>query len=175
MAKKLTGKRRAFTIEYAKDFNGTQAAIRAGYAVKGARVTASRLLTNANIRAAIEEEYKKRGKSLDEIIARLSSQAEASIGDFVIINPDGDRIVFDPDAIKNMGHLIKRIKANTTVRYTEKGDQLEYTSLDLTLYDGQKALDILGKHSGMLTEKVEHVGEIVLKVVRDGDSDTSDN
>ena len=44
-----------FVLEMLKDFNGTQAAIRAGYAEKGARVTACRLLTNPNIKAQVEQ------------------------------------------------------------------------------------------------------------------------
>ncbi len=42
-----------FVREYLVDGNGTQAAIRAGYAESGSRVTACRLLTHANIRAEI--------------------------------------------------------------------------------------------------------------------------
>jgi len=71
-----------------------------------------------------------------------------------------------------MGHLIKRIKARTTVRFTEKGDQLEYTSLDITLHDAQKALELLGKHRGMATERIEHTGDVIIRIVRDGGSDT---
>ena len=125
----------------------------------------------------MDEEFARRSLRLDEILARLTEQATASIGDFIFINPDGDRIAFDPDKIKDMGHLIKRIKASTTVKYTDKGDQLEYTSLDLTLHDGQKALDLLSKHRGMATEKIEHkhTGDVTIRIIRDGDSDTSDN
>jgi len=49
---------RAFAREYVIDFNGTQAAIRAGYAVKGAAVQASRLLTNAKV-----QEFVRRANS----------------------------------------------------------------------------------------------------------------
>ena len=50
----LSKKRRVFVEEYLKDFNGTQAAIRAGYSKNSARSTASRLLTIDNISDAIE-------------------------------------------------------------------------------------------------------------------------
>ena len=173
--KKFTAKQRAFILEYPKDFNATQAAIRAGYSKKTARQAASRLLTNVHIQEKMDEEFARRSLRLDEILARLTEQATASIGDFIFINPDGDRIAFDPDVIKEMGHLIKRIKASTTVKYTEKGDQLEYTSLDLTLHDGQKALELLSKHRGMATERIEHTGDVTIRIIRDGDSDTSNS
>ena len=167
MATKLTDKQRAFILEYPKDFNATQAVIRAGYSPKGARVTASKLLAKANIQEEIDKEFEKRSLKLSEILVRLTEQATASVGDFIVVNPDGDRITFDPEAIKQMGHLIKRIKANTTVRYTEQGDQIEYTSIDITLHDGQKALELLGRHRGMASERIEQVGEIVVRVEYD--------
>jgi phage terminase small subunit len=175
MANKFTDKMLAFVYEYPKDFNGTKAAIRAGYSENGANRAASRLLSNVDIQEKIDEEFAKRSLRLDEILFRLTEQATASIGDFVFVNPDGDRIAFDPDVIKEMGHLVKRIKASTTVRYTEKGDQLEYTSLDLTLYDGQKALELLSKHRGMATERIEHTGDVTIRIIRDGDSNASNN
>jgi phage terminase small subunit len=51
----LTEKRRRFVEEYLKDLNGTQAAIRAGYAPGSAKVEGSRLLADANVRQAIQD------------------------------------------------------------------------------------------------------------------------
>lgn len=55
MLEKLSQRRKNFVHEYVKDFNGTQAFIRAGYKEKAAKEGASRLLTDANIKKAIEE------------------------------------------------------------------------------------------------------------------------
>lgn len=52
---KLSDKQRNFVNEYCKDFNGTQAATRAGYSQNTAQEQASRLLSNVMIQAAIEE------------------------------------------------------------------------------------------------------------------------
>lgn len=51
----MTRKTLKFTDEYVKDFNGKQAAIRAGFAEIGAAVTASRLLNNPNVLAIINQ------------------------------------------------------------------------------------------------------------------------
>ena len=153
MSNKLTRKRQAFVREYPEDFNGAQAAIRAGYSPKSAKQTASRLFTNVDIRAAIDEELDKISLRSTEILARLTDQATASVGDFFTVNPDGDRIVFDPEVLKDRGHLIKSVKARTTVTTAKNGDQHEYTYLELTLYDGQKALELLGKFRGMVAPK----------------------
>lgn len=47
-------RRSIFAQEYAKDRNGTRAAIRAGYSEKSATMQASRLLTNAKVRAQVD-------------------------------------------------------------------------------------------------------------------------
>ncbi|MBB6446543.1 terminase small subunit [Bacillus benzoevorans] len=49
----LTEKQVAFVIEYLKDFNATQAAIRAGYSKNGADVQGSRLLGNVRVQESL--------------------------------------------------------------------------------------------------------------------------
>lgn len=59
MADQLSDKRQRFVEEYLVDTNGTQAAIRAGYSPGSADVTASRLLGDARVRAAIADGRRK--------------------------------------------------------------------------------------------------------------------
>lgn len=54
----LSDKQHAFVIQYCVDFNGTQAAIRAGYSENGAAQQASELLTYDKIKKAVEERQK---------------------------------------------------------------------------------------------------------------------
>lgn len=65
----LNPRQRRFVVEYLIDFNGTKAAIRAGYSEKGAANTAYDLLINPEILAAVEN---KISEQLD--IAELSIQ-----------------------------------------------------------------------------------------------------
>ncbi len=51
----LKGKRQRFVDEYLIDLNGTQAAIRAGYSRKSAKVMGSQLLTFPDVQAAIQK------------------------------------------------------------------------------------------------------------------------
>lgn len=62
MVAKLTDKQEMFCKEYIVDMNATQAAIRAGYTEKSARVTACKMLTNANIEERITELVKERAE-----------------------------------------------------------------------------------------------------------------
>lgn len=52
---RLPQKQRLFVREFVVDYNGTQAAIRAGYSERGADVQASRMLGNARVQAALRE------------------------------------------------------------------------------------------------------------------------
>ena len=71
----MNPKRQRFCEEYAIDLNGAQAATRAGYAPGSAKVTASRLLTDANVRARVDQlivEYRERVEvSVDSITELL--------------------------------------------------------------------------------------------------------
>lgn len=61
----LTPKQAAFVQEYLIDLNATQAAIRAGYSERSAKEQAARLLTNDNVKDAVERAQKARDKRVE--------------------------------------------------------------------------------------------------------------
>jgi len=72
----LTAKQQAFVIEYLVDLNATQAAIRAGYAKKGAKDQAYQLMerpeVSAAIKAAMEARNKRTQVDADYVLHRLT-------------------------------------------------------------------------------------------------------
>ena len=62
--KPLTARQQRFVEEYLLDLNGSQAAIRAGYSEQTATMQASRLLTNANVAAAVINAQAKRAEKV---------------------------------------------------------------------------------------------------------------
>ena len=62
MSRKLTEKQNQFILEYMKDLNATQAAIRAGYSKKTAKVIGYENLTKPYISERIQEEIDKRSE-----------------------------------------------------------------------------------------------------------------
>ncbi len=78
--KKLTGKEEKFCREYIVDYNGTQAAIRAGYSPKSARQIASRLLTKDYILSRIHaiqiEECEKKSINEQSVLLGLQENYE---------------------------------------------------------------------------------------------------
>lgn len=72
---------RLFALEYLKDFNGRQAAIRAGFSERSAAQIASRLLTKDNIQkyitSAVEARARDLGDESDKALEMVQAVAEA--------------------------------------------------------------------------------------------------
>ena len=82
----ITTNKKRFAEEFVIDFNGKQAAIRAGYSKKTAEQQASRLLSNVKVQnyiSILKKEIEERSKmKVDECIQRLTSMARFDIADF---------------------------------------------------------------------------------------------
>jgi len=74
-----TAKQQRFIDEYLIDFNATQAAIRAGYSSDTAKQQGSRMLTNVDVRAAIDDAIRERSSralvSQDAVLLGLLDEA----------------------------------------------------------------------------------------------------
>jgi phage terminase small subunit len=112
--KALSPKQATFVREYLVDLNATQAAIRAGYSPKTARVQASDLLTKPDIQEAVRAGQDKRA-------ARLELKAE--------------------DVLREL-QSIAMAEVDQSLRYEHK----------------IKALELLGKHLKLFTEKIDLAG-----------------
>ena len=81
----LTDKQQRFTEEYVVDFNGTQAAIRAGYAENSAHVAASRLLSNDKVQQVVRELARETAESVhisaEAVLERLWEEAHHAKSD----------------------------------------------------------------------------------------------
>lgn len=135
----------AFINEYFKDWNGSAAARRAGY--KGrSDVIAARLLGNVSIKAEIDRRIAEQAMSADEVLNRLGQMARVDLADFT------DERTGEVDLTKAKGktHLIKKLR---------KVHGKESDTTEIELYDAQTALQLLGKHHKLFTEKVEHTGK----------------
>ena len=154
LLEKLPDRHKLFALEYLKDFNGTQAAIRAGFSKKGARVTATRLLTNDAIRAFLKSQVKAREERLvldaDEILKELSSLARSNVQDF---------LDYDEDGIVSMKPLseLTRAEAACISEVTHQEDKDGRVSFKFKTHDKLKAIDLAGKHQAIkcFDEKID--------------------
>jgi len=140
----FTAKQQAFINEYLICRNATQAAIEAGYSKKTARSIGSENLTKPDILAEIQQRTADAAMKADEVIARLSDHARATMDDFIEVKPGVKHdIYFDFEKAAKLGklHLIKKIGHNSQGQ------------VSIELQDQQSALIQLGRLHGLFTDK----------------------
>ena len=145
----LTKKQRVFIEEYLQCWNATEAALRAGYSKRSAGQIASRLLKKDNIAEEIEKRISEKAMSADEVLIRLAEHARVKVDDVITIYGSGknDWYLDLPKAQREgKTHLIKSIIP------TQHGLRVE-------LVDKQRALELLGKHHKLFTERHELMGK----------------
>lgn len=150
--------------EYLVDLNQTQAAIRAGYSPKSANQQASELFAKPNIRARVEELLAVRsartGVNQDRVVRELARIAFAKAPDLINM---GDATLRD-DASEDDRAVIQSVKVKTIP--TAEGNGVER---EIRLADKLKALELLGKHNRMFSDKLELSGKLPLQVVIEDD------
>lgn len=163
----MTKKQKLFVEEYLIDLNATQAAIRAGYSPQTANEQGARLLANVSIKNAIEkalaERSKRTGINADRIIQELAKIA--------FLNPSSVINLKNASVLENASEedlaCISSVKIKKSS--SDTGDSIER---EVKTYDKIKALELLGKHMGMFTDKFKVEGAI--PVVISGEDDLED-
>ena len=90
----LEEKQKMFCKEYLVDFNGTQAAIRAGYSKKTANEQASRLLAKVNVQTYLKHLIEKRNErtkiTQDEVIADIIKVKDRCMQNEAVLDKEGN-------------------------------------------------------------------------------------
>lgn len=165
---KLTEREQRFCEEFicAREPNGTRAAMRAGYTQneKAASVQAARLLGKARVRARIDELKAARSK-------RTQVTADLILRELLKVATSDLAKAFDAKgqlrSIDQMPASIRRSIAAVKVydEYEGFGKEREKVgeTTEIKLWDKPKALELLGKHLKLFTDKVELSGKITLE------------
>lgn len=152
----LTQQQQVFVAEYVIDFNQKRAALAAGYSEKSISALASHLLSNPKIQTAIDvalSDYGTEHKVLKQrVLAQLSNLAFSDMADYYE-HAEGETLTLkDLKAMsRKQTSAIQEVKVKNTIH---KG---ELVGQDITfkLCSKERALDMLGRHLGMFTDKVE--------------------
>lgn len=159
---RLTKKQQMFVDEYLIDLNATQAAIRAGYSTQTARQMGDENLSKPDIKNSIEkalaERSRRTGVNADRIIRELAKLAFINPTD--VINMDEATI--KGDANRDDTAAISSVKVKTIP--TDNGD---ITEREVKTYDKIKALELLGKHIGMFSDRLKVEGAIPIVIADD--------
>lgn len=149
-------RRTRFLKEYLKDHNATQAAIRAGYSKKSAKVTGHRLLTDANVRAEIEKANAAVNEKLDITVERVKLEL-ARLAFY-----DPRKFFKDDGSIKSISELdddsaMALAGLDVNELFEGRGEERDLVGYikKVKLADKLHALEQLGRHLKMFTDKVE--------------------
>ncbi|MDD5304315.1 MAG: terminase small subunit [Elusimicrobia bacterium] len=149
-------KRRRFAQEYLIDHNGAQAAIRAGYAPGSARVTASRLLTDANVAAWIAEGERK-------ATARVEVTADVVLGELLkILNSDVRYFEVDDNGVLTLAkdapewawRAVSSVKHKTRTFTRKDGESETIHDVEFRLWDKPAAARMLGEHLALYKQRL---------------------
>lgn len=154
MGAKLTAKQDAFVREYLIDLNATQAAVRAGYSAKTALQQGPRLLGNVGVAAAIAAAQQVRSArteiTQDRVLKEIARVAFGDPRDVMTWGPGG--VTLKDSATLTDDQAMQVSEVSETIGATGGG------SLKLKKHDKVKALELLGRHLGMFTDKTELSG-----------------
>lgn len=156
----LTAKKRLFCHEYILDLNGTQAAIRAGFAKSRAAVTASELLKEPEVIALIDELKSARA-------ARLQADSDQVLSDLMEYRSADLREIYNENGAIKPIHEWPRFFSSLGVvsiesfeEYEGRGDKRELVGYvrKVKWENKTKVLELIGKHVAVnaFREKVEH-------------------
>ena len=153
----MTPKQKRFVEEYLIDLNATQAAIRAGYSARTANIEGPKTLVKPSIKAEIDTALAERAKRMevtaDQVIRELAFLAFTDFRKAVSWGPDGVTLLPSDE----LGDGEAAIIAEVSETRSETGG-----SIKAKRYDKLKALELLGRHLGMFSDKVDmrHSGEV---------------
>lgn len=151
----LTDKERRFVEEYLIDLNGKQAAIRAGYSVKSAKVLASTVMAKHIVRKAIERLFDDRGISRIRILEEVALIAFANVDDYV-------KIVSDKSGRKTVkitaSNDLDREQLAALAEISETVNEAGVRVIKVKPYDKQAALAFLGKVARLTVDRTEVSG-----------------
>lgn len=146
----MTPKQARFVSEYLIDLNATAAAKRAGY--KNPEI-GRQIITKNNVAAAIASAIKKREKKTEITAERVIKELAniAFLRSDEVFTIDGDHVTVKDTA--EMSDAAKRALASASQTVATSGG-----SITVKLCDKIKALELLGRHLALFTDKVQASG-----------------
>jgi phage terminase small subunit len=157
--KPLSHRRARFVEEYLLDLNATRAACRAGYHANWGY----ELLKNPGVARAVDRAIRNRSQrcqvTQDMVLSQLARIAFVDPRSLMDWGPDG--VVLKPSSQLSEAQAASVREVSETA--TPKGPSIKLATLDRV-----KALELLGKHLGLFTDKTAPVSAPELKLTLHG-------
>lgn len=150
--RELNKKQEQFVQEYMIDLNATQAAIRAGYSKRTAYSQGQRLLKHVEVQRRLQAEQAKRAERVqvdqEYVLRRLVEIDQMDALD--ILDDDGS---IKP--IKDWPKTWRQFLSGFDVTQMSSAEDVETVVRRIRWPDKIRNLELLGRHLGMFTDRVE--------------------
>lgn len=164
-SKSLNARQELFVQEYLKDYNATQAAIRAGYSKDTAGQIGHALLKNIEISNRIQQAQTEKVERVkieqDDVLRELLIVMKSNVDDFIV--DENNRLV------PREGISSQATKAIAGVRHKKmRGkDGFESEEIEYKLWDKTRAIEMGMKHLGLMFDrlKIEDADDVLAKVL----------
>jgi phage terminase small subunit len=154
-----------FCREYLVDFNGTKAAIRAGYAEASAHVQASRLLKNDKVATRLAElrdaKYKRLDIKGDDILRALHEIGMSDIAD--MFDPENGRVLDIREMPVGLRRAIRSIEVEEIWQGYGEDREIIGRMKKITFWDKPKSLELLGKNQKLFNENADSRDQVKLE------------
>ena len=154
----LTAKQEAFCNEYLIDLNATQAAIRAGYSPNTAQEQSSQNLSKLIIADRIAELMKLRSErtriSADRVLTELAKLGFCDIREY-FVGESGLKSVSELDDDAAAALQMVKVRRSRSGETDEDGRPIVDEVVEIKLADKRAALELLGKHLGLFTDRLK--------------------
>ena len=180
---KLTDKQKVFVNEYLVDLNATRAykvAYKSCKKDETAAAASSRMLKNVKVIDYLNQRMKKREErteiTQDKVIKELASIAFANGSDFAKvveksymkpIKNDVGEVIGEEEVFYKAVELVKTEDLEEGKKKAISGIKETKFGIEVQSCDKVKALELLGKHLGMFTDKVELSGSSTVQILDD--------
>jgi phage terminase small subunit len=152
----LTDRQSVFVSEYLVDLNAKQAAIRAGYSLKYAKLQACQLLRHPKVSEEIQKAMDKRAKrteiTADRVLQELAAIAFSDIRK--LYGEDGK--LLPPHLLPDdIAPVLAAVKVVSERFVNDEENPYHERTVEAKVWDKLKSLELLGKHLKLFTDKVE--------------------
>lgn len=148
----LNLKQKRFADNYLITLNATDSAEKAGYSKKTAKQQGTRLLSHVIIAKYIElsseEMHADAIMSREEVLQRLTNMARRKEKDNIVVTIQKEKSEYIPD------------ETGKPRKHTVKEEVPEVVEIPTKNMDTNKALELLGKHYKLFTDKTEITGAV---------------
>lgn len=179
----MNNNQKRFCDEYLIDLNATRAYREAYPSVNSDEVAAangSRLLTNAKVMLYLSEKMKEREIrteiTQDKVLKELANIGFANVTDYANVVEKEYLDKVEDDEGNTIKEILKKYKTveleNTNELDKDKQSAISEikrgkNGIEVKLNDKVKALELIGRHLGMFTDKVELNGNVGVNIIDD--------